>query len=449
MVFKSFRTRVIIRLGLIILTISGLAFLINTGDKLISVLILSAILLFEVIELFRFIEQTNRRLSNFLESVRYSDFVSGFSAGNKLGKSFHELNDAFNEVMDAFRKARSEKEEHWQYLNTVVQHVETGVISFDEEGNIGIINNNAKKYFSDPGIRNINDIKDELSRFRDILMQIGIGDSRMFQLRSNVQLALRATEIRLKGVRYKLVAIQNIHTELQQKEIESWQNLTRVLRHEIMNSITPIASLTATMKEILIEDLDEKDGYFELKEDGMEDLQEGLATIESRSRSLINFIDAYREYTNIPEPKFRDLNLHELLDHIANLEKIEIRRRKIDFKCEVEPEDLKVYADEELLELVLINLVKNAIEAVQHSDKPRVSLSGERIQNRIVISVEDNGNGIEPEALERIFIPFYTTKDGGSGIGLALSRQIMLMHNGSIQVESKPGKTRFRLSLAP
>jgi two-component system nitrogen regulation sensor histidine kinase NtrY len=252
--------------------------------------------------------------------------------------------------------------------------------------------------------------------------------------------------LRIRGLDIKLVTLQNIQPELQKQELEAWQNLTRVLRHEIMNSITPISSLTSTLREILDHDMEKKGDHYELKDEGAEDLRDGLSTIENRSKGLIKFIDAYREYTSLPKPHFKTILLREIIEKVAQLMRTELKKTKIKFHFECRNEYLTIQADEEMIEQVLINLLKNAIEALADTPDPHLSLIGSYDENTIKIEVEDNGSGIIPEALEHIFVPFYTTKKTGSGIGLSLSRQIMQMHNGSITVESEPDvKTRFTL----
>jgi len=445
--FSSFRIKVLIRVILLALFVSFFLFLLQDKEKIVTTVLIGAMAIVVLGELYYFVERTNRKLTRFLESVRYSDFVSGFAADDQLGKSFKDLNKAFNEVLEAFRTARSEKEEHWQYLNTVVQQIGTGLLSFDEEGNIELINTIARKYIRAPQIHNINELKITDPELHKHFINIKPGTNRLYQVDAKTQLAIHATELILRKKDYKLITLQNIQPELQQKEIEAWQNLTRVLRHEIMNSITPIASLTSTLKDILVEDLTQNNGSFELGTEAVDDLQDGLNTIEGRSQGLIRFIDAYRDYTSIPEPKLKLISLAELVDHIANLLKIEIRKSNVDFEWMVEPEDIKINVDEEQMEQVLINMLKNAIEAVEDCKEPKVSIkSGFDVNGNVQIQIRDNGQGIVPEALERIFIPFYTTKKTGSGIGLALSRQIMQLHNGSLTVDSEPDEyTEFTL----
>jgi nitrogen fixation/metabolism regulation signal transduction histidine kinase len=403
------------------------------------------VLIFQLIELYKFTSQTNRKLTRFLESIRYSDFASGFAADNKLGKSFKELNESFNEVLEAFRKTRSEKEENWQYLNTVVQQVRTGIVSFDDEGNIELMNANAKKYVGIANLKNINELADKNSKLFAAITDVQTGKSALYKT-NEFLLTLQATELRIRGNTVKLVTMQNIQTELQKQELEAWQNLTRVLRHEIMNSITPISSLTSTLREILDQELVKKENEYEMKADVADDLREGLGTIESRSKGLIKFIDAYREYTSLPQPKIKTVLLKELIEKVGQFMKQQLKKSSIEFTTSCNSDYLTIQADEEMIEQVLINLVKNAIESLLQNGNGKIELNGKYDGQNILIEVADNGPGIIPEAINRIFVPFFTTKKTGSGIGLALSRQIMQMHNGTLTVESQPDvRTVFTL----
>src|SRR5690349_12905812 len=316
--------------------------------------------------------------------VKYSDFISGFTLDNKLGKSFKDLNVAFNEVLEAFRKARSEKEEHWQYLNTVVQQVRTGLLSFDADGNVQLINSNAKKFIEHTNIKNLSELKGTNSKMYKSLMEVEPGKSVLYK-EVDYHLTIHATELRIRGELVKLVTLQNIQPELQKQELEAWQNLTRVLRHEIMNSITPISSLTSTLREILDHDMEKKNSHYELKEEGADDLREGLSTIENRSKGLIKFIDAYREYTSLPKPKLATVRLKELIEHVAQLMKTELKKTSIKFHYECSSEYITIQADLEMIEQVLINLLKNAIEALAETEHPILELIGRYDENSVLI----------------------------------------------------------------
>lgn len=444
--FRDFRARIAWRVILIGLTMGLLVYMINHPNMVFAAGLTAMIIVAQLAELYRFTSQTNRKLTRFLESVKYSDFISGFTADNTLGASFRDLNMEFNEVLEAFRKARSEKEEHWQYLNTVVQQVRTGILSFDADGNVQLINANARKFIGVQTIKNISELESVNPALLNALRDVEPGRSTMYKSGQDFQITIQATELRIRGNAMKLLTMQNIQTELQQQEIEAWQNLTRVLRHEIMNSITPISSLTSTLREILDHEMTKAGDEYHLKNEGAEDLREGLETIENRSKGLIKFIDAYREYTSLPQPKIKTVVLKELLDKVAQLMRPEIKKTTITFAVNCESEYLSVQADAEMIEQVLINLVKNSVEALSDTPNGRIDMRASYTSGAVIIDVSDNGPGIIQEALNRIFVPFFTTKKTGSGIGLSLSRQIMQMHHGSLSVESEPGvMTVFRL----
>lgn len=447
MAFNDFRFRVAFRVILVGVSMSLMVYMVGRPNMIFAAGLTGIIIILQLLELYRFTSQTNRKLTRFLESVKYSDFISGFNTDNRLGQSFRDLNVAFNEVLEAFRKTRTEKEEHWQYLNTVVQQVRTGIISYDTDGSVQLINTNAKRFLGVTStMKNISELQERNPQLYEVITTTTPGKSSLYKEGTELQLTIQATEMRIRGNAVTLITLQNIQTELQKQELEAWQNLTRVLRHEIMNSITPISSLTSTLREILDYDLVKKENGYELKNEGAEDLREGLDTIESRSKGLIRFIDAYREYTSLPQPKIKTVRVADLIERVGQFMKPQLKKTTVEFSYSCDSEFLTVQADEEMIEQVLINLVKNAIESLNNSQQGKITLRGEARDHNVIIEVVDNGPGIIKEALAKIFVPFFTTKKSGSGIGLSLSRQIMHMHNGTLTVESEPDvRTVFSL----
>jgi C4-dicarboxylate-specific signal transduction histidine kinase len=267
-----------------------------------------------------------------------------------------------------------------------------------------------------------------------MLSHLETGVRELYISPQNQSLAVQGTTIQMRGTWVRIVALQNIGTELQQKEVEAWQNLTRVLRHEIMNSMTPIVSLVGTMRLIVNEDIEQNAD----NEEAVGDLKEALQTLEKRSQGMMKFVNAYRDFTTLPKPNTRTISVKELLQDVLQLLQAELTAAGVLSKMEVLPEQLTVTADADQLQQVLINLIKNALEAFREQPAPSIELQAYSTDNqRVTINVRDNGFGIEPEALEKIFIPFYTTKKTGSGIGLSLSRQILQQHNGQLVVNSE------------
>ncbi|MCZ8022381.1 MAG: ATP-binding protein [Cyclobacteriaceae bacterium] len=443
---RDFSSRVVLRTLLIGATLIVVMYMFTQPNMIFASILLCLVVVAQLAEMIRFVSQTNRKLTRFLESIKYSDFVSGFAADHKLGKSFKDLNESINDVMEAFRKARSEKEESWQYLDTVVQQVRTGILSFDSDGKIQLINNLAKKYLGTNTIKNIEELKMINPRLYETIQITESGKGELYKANNDIQLSVQCTHLRIRGVDIKLLTMQNIQGELQKQEAEAWQNLTRVLRHEIMNSITPISSLTSTLREILEHDLKKENENYVLNDETTSDLKEGLSTIENRSKGLIKFIDAYREYTSLPKPTITTVNLKNLIEKVSNLMKEELKRTSIEFSYACSSDYLTIQVDEEMIEQVLINLLKNAKEALQETKQPKLNVLAHYQDNAVKIEITDNGPGIIKEAIENIFVPFYTTKRTGSGIGLSLSRQIMQLHGGSLTVVSEPEvQTTFTL----
>lgn len=440
MKFKNFRLNVVFRVLLIVATSVVLVSVIGVPQFVISSAILGVLVVAQVIGLVRYVERTNRRLTVFLESIRHSDFVSTFS-DQGLGKSFDELNQAFTEVINEFKKTRTSKEEHFNYLQTVVQHISIGIIVFRRDGKVDVFNNAAKRMLKISNPRFIRELEAIDKPFAEYLMKMKAGDSDLFKLFAEnelLQLAIRSTEFRMRDEDYVLVSLQNIHSELEAKEMESWQKLIRVLTHEIMNSITPIVSLSSTVKGMLIDE-EQNELRHDIDEEDVDSARTALETIEKRSEGLLNFVQIYRNLTRIPKPNFRYFDLKELLDRVHKLLEPKIKEQKVTFRVSVIPADLKLTADSDLIEQVLINLLINSLHAVREVDKPRISiLATMGVNNRVTLSVSDNGYGIKPDVMEQIFIPFFTSKKEGSGIGLSLSREIMRLHKGSISVKSKP-----------
>jgi len=441
MIFKSFKISIIIRI--IFLSLSIFAFFYAIFNLNLSTLIffISIAILLQVFSLINFVNKTNKELVKFFDSIKYSDFSQTYKH-IEHDSSFSQLYSKFSEVMEKFRTTRMEKEEHYRYLQTVVQHVGIGLLCFNQNGEVELINNAAKKLLGVSGLSNIKRLKSFDENLVKVLFKSKSGEKEIVKIEfenDTLQLAVFATEFRLKEQNFKLVSIQNIHRELEEKEMEAWQKLIRVLTHEIMNSITPISSLASTTNNIIIEIIENLRAGDKIDNSEIEDVQGALRTITKRSTGLLNFVDSYRNLTLIPRPDFQIFKIKELFSRVKHLVKSDIKKNNIKFDMSVEPEELELTADSGLIEQVLINLVLNSVHATKDKLNPKIDMKAftDNI-GRVLIQVSDNGIGIMEETKEKIFIPFFTTKKGGSGIGLSLSRQIMRMHNGTINVNSKP-----------
>ena len=449
MVYKRFSYNIINRTFLLCGTVFLLFYLITETTLYATITIVSIIIILQIYSLLKFVEKTNKDISRFFNSIKYSDFSQNFKV-NVKGSAFEDLSNAFTGVIEEFQKTRTEKEEHARYLQTIVQHVGIGLMAFTSSGDVDLINTAAKKLLKIHSIKNVSELSTLSVSLVESLFNLKAGDKILVKIADNnelSQLSIYAAEFKLRENHYTLVSITNIQSELEEREMEAWQNLIRVLTHEIMNSVTPIISLSSTASTLLEEADSKIKSKNEFNTDELDDVKGALNTILRRSKGLLHFVDDYRNLTRIPTPSFQNVKISELFERIQKLFVEQFAEKKINFSCTIEPADLEVAADSDLIEQVIINLILNSIHAVSKIDSPEIKLIS-KIDNRgsILIQLSDNGSGIPEELYDKIFIPFFTTRKEGSGIGLSLSKQIMRAHKGSINVRSKPGnETVFTL----
>ncbi|HAQ65932.1 MAG TPA: ATP-binding protein [Bacteroidales bacterium] len=441
MAFNGFRFGVIARVLFIAVLMFAAVWLAMHPEFRFSAAIVGIMAIIAVLELIRYVERTNRRITQFLESIRHADFTSTFS-DKGMGKSFKRLSEAFTEVINEFKKNRAEKEEHFNYLQTVVQHISIGIIAFRSDGKVDMQNHAVRRLLGTSPLRNISELGTIKKSLPESLLQMKAGDRsliKVFVENELLQLSIYATEFRLRNESYVLVSLQNIHSELEEKEIESWQKLIRVLTHEIMNSITPISSLASTVTDMLIDNEGTLPIARELDQEDVQNVHDALMTIQNRSRGLLNFVEIYRNLTRIPKPNFRYFPVTEVLDRLQRLMKPRLIEQNVSFSFRASPPDLMLTADPDLIDQVFINLMLNALDALKGREEGKIGIEAYANKNgRITVDIIDNGSGIKPDIIDKIFMPFFTSKKEGSGIGLSLSRQIMQLHKGSISVKSKP-----------
>jgi signal transduction histidine kinase len=445
MVYKNFRLHCVLRVILLSATIYLFFYLLMQTALYATVVIVGSTIFYQIYALIHYVEKTNRDLTRFLEAIKHADFSQTFSSTG-LGSSFEPLKKAFNEVIEQFRRARADKEEHFRYLQTVVQHVGIGLIAFAPDGEVGLINTAAKRLLRVSHLKNLKTLETLSTPLVAALLQLESGGKALIKVDDQnepLHLAIYATAFKLREQAFTLASIQNIQSELEEKEMDAWQNLIRVLTHEIMNSVTPIASLASTVNDLL--SAPKSNG--EIGAEAVGDMRGAVQTIQKRSEGLLHFVDAYRSLTRIPRPNFKIFRVTELFASVEQLLRTSFKEKTVTLNARIEPESLELTADPEMIEQVLINLLLNAIQAVDGQPNPKIELkSWLNERGRVIIQVADNGPGIIPEVLEKIFIPFFTTKPEGSGIGLSLSRQIMRLHRGAITARSEPNiETVFTL----
>lgn len=453
MVFKSFRFQLVARLVLLTLSIFLFTSLYYSDSYFFTKFLVFLLIATQGYYLYSFLEKSNREIIHFLESIHYDDFTNTYP--EKKSKSSRDLlYHEFNEILKKFREIRADNEAQHQYLKTIVQHIGIGIITFDADGEVQIMNNAAKKLLDMKMIKNIRQISRHHENLTESFIDLKTGGRDLIKITKNddeVQLAVYAIELSLREKPFKLISIQNIQSELEEKEMEAWQNLIRVLTHEIMNSVTPISSLAAMMETDLSEFVERGSEIEKIKSDTIEDFYLSVKTIHNRSESLIKFVSDFRNMTRIKLPSLENHQVQELISHVLLLLKQDVDENNISVNVSIKPE-LSINIDKEQIEQVVINVVKNAIQALAAGEKEHKSLTITAMPyptGGAFISVADNGTGIEEEALKKIFIPFFTTKKNGSGIGLSLSKQIMRNHSGNISAKSQIGEgTEFLLKFA-
>lgn len=442
-----------VRVGALAVTLLLVYHLIYDGQSWLTVLLLLGLTAVQLYNLVQYLDRNNREVLDFLHSLKMDEVTAPFSTDDH-DPARQELYSAFNEVLAMVKEVRTARDEQYQYLKNIVHHVGIGLLTFDATGKVQIVNTAARKLFGKSDLGNIRELESLSPELVESLRRMKTGGRDLIRLERQgdvEQLSVYAIELTLRGKEFKLVSVQNIRSELEEKEMEAWQNLIRVLTHEIMNSVTPISSLANTVSVELEAQLHNDLEVNPIHNDEIEDFYQAVHTIQRRSEGLIRFVQDFRNLTHIPKPKKQMLSVENLLRPTVKLLAPEAEDKGVELRMTVDPNTLMVSADPELIEQVLINLVKNAIQAFEddYEGERYVELHAhEDERGRILVAIRDNGAGIEEEALTKIFIPFFTTKKQGSGIGLSLSRQILRQHGGNISVKSVLGEgTEFTMKI--
>jgi nitrogen fixation/metabolism regulation signal transduction histidine kinase len=346
--------------------------------------------------------------------------------------------------MKDFQQVRAEREEHFHYLQSIVQDIDVSILAYQRDGTVELINPAAKKLFQVSNLKNINSLRSLSEKLANTLLSINPGENKLVKVQDEediLQLAIFATEFKVKDKVILLSTIKNIQNVLEEQETAAWQKLIRVLTHEIMNSIAPISSLSSTVESMVKPYTSGKKDMKEVDKETVIEIQAALQTINKRSTGLMNFVETYRSLTKIPEPNFSVVKMSEVIGHVHTLMKKDVERKNIILLATVEPDTIEVQIDEQMIEQVLINLIKNSVQALKGRLGAQIQIRGfYNKRGRPTIQVIDNGQGILDDVIDKIFIPFFTTKQSGSGIGLSLSKQIMRLHGGTITAQSKPNE---------
>jgi len=440
MIFNRYEWRLVLRVILLFITLTATSVLILKAKDLYLFLVITIpLVVYEVLDLIRFQKKAQDEVSQFVESIHYRDFSRHFDV-RKAPNELKPLRKGFNEINTTFKLISRERETQYHYLQKILELVDTGILSYEQDnGETGWINEAFKNLIGVPYLKTIHSLeKREESLYQEII-KLKPGDAKIVTITRNQQLIkilVTASVLRSDEKIYKLVAFQNVSEALDETESKAWQKLLNVMTHEIMNSVAPISSLADTLKNRL----QSPEIANSPVSSQLEDLELGIDTIKRRSEGLLKFTESYRSLNKITKLDLSKILLRNLFENMNSLMRPTLEKKHIELEIILRDPTLAIEADLNLIEQVLINLTVNAIEAVKDRENPRITLSAEIQSNqKTLVKVADNGMGMPPELIEKIFIPFFSTRKAGSGIGLSLCKQIMLLHKGNIQVQSTKG----------
>jgi nitrogen fixation/metabolism regulation signal transduction histidine kinase len=412
---------------------------IGQPNKIVTSISLGVLWIIEILFLISYINTTNKNLLLFLQSFQFKDSSLTFYKNRKL--PFKPIYNEFNRIIDLFNQLKIEKEIEHQYFDHVIKHVDTGLLAWDSNKHVKLFNLAAKQLLNVPHIGNLSGLKSIFDDMPDKLEKMKPGRQELLKiLRGDelISLYVSVSEFTISGEMIKLASFQNIHSELEESESEAWQKLIKVLTHEIVNSVSPMKLVSSSLLKTITKSGD-KDQII-LSPEEADNMQSGLNAIYNRSLGLSKFVDDYKTITDIPKPEFDEVKVADLFNEILDLLKNSFLDQSIKLMVTIEPGSLSIYMDKKMIAQVLINLLKNAAYAFSDHPSPKINLTAEKFNDRTLIIIEDNGCGIPFNMLDYVFMPFFTTRQDGSGIGLTLSRQIMKAHNGFINLVSHEGE---------
>ncbi len=451
MIFKRYEWRLVLRVILLFITLTATSVLVVMGSAYYIFLAITVpLVVYEVIDLIRFQKKAQDEVSQFVESIHYRDFSRHFDV-RKAPNELKPLRKGFNEINTTFKLISRERETQYHYLQKILELVDTGILSYEQDnGETGWINEAFKKLIGVPYLKTIHSLEKREEVLYQEIIKLKPGDAKIITLTRNQQLVkilVTASMLRSEDKIYKLVAFQNVSEALDETESKAWQKLLNVMTHEIMNSVAPISSLADTLKNRLKSpEIVNSPASIHL-----EDLELGIDTIKRRSEGLLKFTESYRSLNKITKLDLTKILVRNLFETLNSLMRPTLEKKHIELEIILRDPTLAIEADLNLIEQVMINLMVNAVEAIKERENPRLTLSAEiQSNNKTLVKVTDNGLGMPPELLDKIFIPFFSTRKAGSGIGLSLCKQIMLLHKGNIQVQSTNGiGSSFILQFSP
>jgi two-component system nitrogen regulation sensor histidine kinase NtrY len=448
MKIRQFNVQLTLRISAIFVVLLLLAFGIAAEIRSLLLFILAVIAVLQVAGLIRFINHTNKELESFLAGLRFGDFQQTYSIAH-LGPSFQALEKMLQDTVAKFKNQRVERQQQAVYYQALVEHIPIPFFIVRADGRVQVLNNATRRAFNVADITNVSELVNFGAGFQRDVLQIMPGEAVLTTVElsgTQEQVILTATQITSVGEQHKLVSLQNVQSQIDATELATWQNLLRVTSHEILNSLAPVASCAQTAKS-LIDGVIGAGGHDASLAEDLRDIQESLDTVMRRSEGLTRFVKNYRQLSRLPPPDKTRIKVADYFQHLRALVGDELARKAIQLEFHCRPDSLVLTADRDMLDQVAINLIRNAADALDGTAGANISVSAYTDdKQRTVLAVSDNGPGIPADMVEKIFLPFFTTRSKGSGIGLALVRYIMLSHGGTVLYEpGRDGGSSFRL----
>lgn len=401
--------------------------------------LLTPVIIYQFYSYYKFQKKAQEEISQFVESVHYRDFSRNFDVKHSPVEML-PFRTGFNQINDTFKIISKEKETHYLYLKTILEFIDTGILSYDlESGEILWMNEGLKKMLQIPYLKTIHSLEKRSPVLYQQISDLDPGNHAIASIQDGkaaIKVLLAATAFQAEQKKFKLISFQNINEALEETESNAWKKLLSVMTHEIMNSVAPITSLAETLKKRIHEMVTATTN----PKEAISDIEMGMNTIQKRSEGLLKFTESYRNLSKINQVNLAKVKVIDLLQHVQQLLQPSIDKKNIAIEVIIKDPMATIHVDAPLIEQVLINLIINAIDAVKDTVDPKIAVEVESTKGGITIKVIDNGVGIDEEAMDKIFVPFFSTKKSGSGIGLNLCKQIMMLHKGTINVESFPGK---------
>ena len=430
--------KLVLQVLLLMVTISAVSWCI--GSERWYGLLLLPLIIVQCYHLIFINQRCLREFQEFVETVRYRDFSRKFYK-RRCPQYIRQMHEGFNEILGTINAVNREKEMQYQYLQKIIELVDTGILSYRiDSGEVLWMNQSLKTLLCIPTLRNISALRRRNESLFESLQAMGNENSAVIQTicdHVRCKLLVAAGTFIMQEIPYRLLAFQNVNEALDEAESQAWQRLLNVMTHELMNSVSPVASLAGTLKNLL-ERMKNKTVD---PESIVEDIELGIDTILRRSEGLLSFADTYRNLSKITELSISKVQVSSLFDHISQLMLPSLTLKNIDLEVILKDPLMTIEADTSLVEQVMINLILNAVEAVKGKSEPHIILSAAlNVNKRSIIKVTDNGVGISDDVMDKIFVPFFSTRKNGNGIGLSLCKQIMMLHRGNIQVQTLVGE---------